>query len=421
MDIEKSLLSHIIDQSSFQKMWDQGVREFHFDDPLNQKIFEFSVEYWLRERMEKVPTKDVLLSEWSGFEFVETEESVVWLIDKLFEKYTRNKVEKVIRGSASSLVEEDDPSGALSELYSGSWAIKQDLTPRVGRVNLGENILERRKRFEERALFKDNIRGIGWGLPEIDNYTNGLLKGELGVIAGFAKTGKSFALCKIAVEAHKAGEVPYLATLELDTDDFSDRIDSMNSGISYAKLQKGLLTPSEIKKLHESQEEMKERGPFFVEKPHIGERTVQYIVNRARQLGATIILIDQLSFMEPRETRKHIDKKSAVDEIIMDLKNEISVSDAPIPCYLAVQFNRASRGQRGERGEMHHIGISSLIEQTADILYGLSRPKEYRMNNSLLLDIMGSRRSDVGSWLMKWELSDEATVIDVREKIEEVS
>src|SRR5699024_4860698 len=149
-------------------------------------------------------------------------------IDKLLNKYVRNKVEGVIKDSASQLVEDDEPTGALSKMYSGSWEIKQDVTPRIGRVNLTDNIVERRKRFEERALHKDNIRGVGWGLPEIDNHTNGLLKGELGVIAGFAKTGKSFALGQIAVEAHKAGEVPYLATLELDTDDFSDRIDAIN-------------------------------------------------------------------------------------------------------------------------------------------------------------------------------------------------
>lgn len=419
MDIEKSLLSHVVERDSFQKIWNGGVKPIHFSDPLNQKVFEFSIQYWLDSRMEKVPTREVLEDEWTGFQYEEPEESVTWLIEKLLDKYKANRVKKIVRQAAEELTSDDDPSLALSTLYRDSWEVSRDVAPRSGKANLATNIMERRQRFENKAINKDTVRGVGLGLPEIDRETNGLLKGELATIAGFAKTGKSFALGKIAVEARKAGEVPYLATLELNVDDFSDRLDAIASGVSYPRLQKADLTQDEIKTLHQTQDEMAEMGPLYVERPPRGERTVQYIVNRARQLGATVLLIDQLSFLEPRGTYYN-DKKAMVDEIIPDLKNEISEdAEGALPCYLAVQFNRASRMMKGGRGSMEHIGLSSVVEQTVDIAYGLARPQEYRVNNSLLFDIMGSRRSDISSWLLRWELSEDATAIEVRHRLED--
>src|SRR5690606_10529723 len=152
-----------------------------------------------------------------------------------------------------------------------------------------------------------------------------------------------------------------------------DRLDAHLSGLSYSKIQRGQLDVSEVKRLTEAQGKYAEMGSIFVEKPPLGERSVQHVVSRAREVGADVLLIDQLSFMESR--RSHRDRSNEMSEIVFDLKAEISEDESSmLPTFLAVQFNRASMNLKRVRGGLQHIALSSAIEQTVDIAYGLYQP-----------------------------------------------
>ena len=158
--------------------------------------------------------------------------------------------------------------------------------------------------------------------------------------------------------------------------------------------------------LKEAQDELAEEGSIFIEQPDRGERTVQYLTTRARQLGADFLVIDQLSFMESRRFYPSTTDKHA--EIIHELKEDISsTKNGKLPTLLAVQLNRAAASENAsQRGNMQNIANSSAIEQTVDIAYGLYRNKEIRANNCMVIDIMGSRRTDPKSWLLDWRLDD---------------
>jgi len=156
----------------------------------------------------------------------------------------------------------------------------------------------------------------------------------------------------------------------------------------------------------------------FIEKPRRGERTVQHIVNRAREVGADCLLIDQLSGMEA--IGKYQSEKQAVDEIIENLKDEISEDEANmLPCFMAVQFNRESQKLKGgSRGGGQHIALSNVITEKVDIAYGLYGPKEVRVNQSMIIEIIKNRRGAPGGWLLEWSL-DKKTQIGVREVYDE--
>ena len=363
--------------------------------------------------MSLAPTPEVLVEEFGPQEDYEPEESVRWLVEKLKSRYITNQTQNLMRKVALDTV--DDPQGSLGTLYSESWQIKENVTPRAARKNMATSIQERRIRYAEKAENQDP--GAPIGIEEVDEFTGGILPGELAIVAGYAKTGKSFTLVNAAVQARRQGYTPYVASLEQSVEEFEDRIDAFASGVGYGKLQRGELTPTEIDRLNASQDQFASLGPLYLESPPRGERTVVSIVNRARQLGADYLIIDQLSWLDTRE--RYRERRDEYKELIYDLKEEIGRATAgTLPCLMAVQFNRQS-GPKG-RGQMNNIANAADIEQTVDIAYGLYRSDEMRAQNSMVLDIMGSRRTDEESFLLGWYLDRESSIF-YRRRFEEES
>lgn len=414
INLETGLLSKLIESRAVAQVWDAGLRREVFEDPRHAEAFDFVLSYWFREGMHSAPTKDVLTHEFPGLDLLPVDESQTWLTEKLKERYTTNQVQELLRSAAR--LSTTDPVASLEELYAGAWATKQVTATRGNRVDLAVNVDARRQRYTERVTDHRQLVGAPLGLPEIDVHTRGTLPGEVSLVAAYTKTGKSFMLINSGVKARKGGYTPCAFSLEQPVPEFEDRIDCLASGVGYGRMQHGRLTIPDVDQLHRSQEEMAEYGAFHLERPDRGERTVVNLVNRARQLQADYLIIDQLSWMEP--TRVYRDRRDSYKELIYDLKEEVSRPGAEIPCLIAAQYNRQSVASRNERGGMQNIANSADIEQTIDTAFGLWRNRETRANDSMVLDILGARRCDNKAYMLEWRLDNES-VIRVREEIEE--
>lgn len=410
MSDERRLLSHLSDPDKIAAVWEFGLRKEVFEEPLTEAAYDFIIQYWLASQMKMAPTRLVIAAEFPGLALPEEQdEAVLWLAERLMRRYASNQIDQVVTDCLVTVKE--DPVGTLTRLQSATYAISETVAPRHSRSDMS-NISERRQRYGMRE--KDQGQGVTLGLAELDEHTNGLLPGELCAVGAFSKTGKTMFLVNAAVAARKAGYVPIVFTLEMSCREVEDRIDALYSGVSYSRFTHGQLTIEEVQAWHAGQEELESLGPIYVERPDRGERTVALMVNRARQLGADLIIIDQLSFIDGEKeyrgdrpvTQKHSD-------IVFALKDEISrESRGAIPCLLAVQFNRDSLNEVS----LKSFANTSAIEQTVDLALGLSRTADMRANKLMRLDILGARRSDIASYLLRWELTN-LSRISVDERI----
>lgn len=403
-DIERKVIALLSTPEHMAEAWDLGLRRDVFEEPINEALFNHIVDYWHESNTRAVPTPLVLQTDFPGVRIPnEVEEELPWLVRTLQNRFIENQAQEMMREAAVTLSEE--PKETLHRLFEKAYEAAEAVAPRNSRSDMS-NIDERRMRYGMRE--DDQQGGVTFGLHELDLHTRGLMPGELAVTGGFAKTGKSMFLVNSAVAARRAGYTPIIMTLEMAKEEIEDRIDSFFSGVSYDRLSKGQLGREELDFLRASQEELRDLGPLYVEKPQRGERTVRNMVSRARTLGANYIIIDQLSFMD--SPNRHRDLKGKHSEIIFDLKDEINRESAgKIPCLLAVQFNRQTQNNGG-RGSMENFANASEIEQTCDIALGLWRTREMRENRSMQLDIMGSRRCDIQSYALSWELVDNTNI-----------
>ncbi len=409
MSLDRRLLFHLTDPVNMSLVWDMGIRGEVFEDPVSRAVYDFIVEYWLASQMEKVPTPLVISTEFPGVSMDgDTEESVSWLADALRRRYATNQLQTIL--TTAAVTANDDPVGTLKALQSATYTASESVTPRMSRSDMS-NVDERRMRYGQRAEMSG---GVTLGIPELDTHTGGLFPGELAAVGGTSKTGKSMFLVNAAVAARRQGHTPIIFTLEMSRREIEDRIDAFFSGVSYNRLSHSELTMDEVKVWREAQDELASLGPIFVERPERGERTVPLMVNRARQAGADYIIIDQLSFMDgDKDYRGDRATTAKHSDIVFALKDEIARdSRGSIPCLLAVQFNREAYTEVS----LKSFANTSAIEQTVDLALGLSRTSDMRANHLMRLDILGARRSDIVSYLLRWELIH-STRITVSEQI----
>lgn len=409
MSLDRRLLFHLTDPANVSAVWDLGVRSEVFEDPLSRAAYRFITDYWLSAQMEKAPTPLVLATEFPGLTIDgDVDESVAWLSEAILRRYASNQLQEML--TAAAVTANEDPLGTLRSLQSATYTASETVTPRNIRSDMS-NINERRLRYGQRA---EQEGGITLGLDELDRHTGGLLPGELCAVGAFSKTGKTMFLVNAAVAARRQGHTPMVFTLEMSRREVEDRIDALFSGVSYNRFSHSELTMDEVRTWHAAQEELAALGPIYVERPERGERTVALMVNRARQAGADYIIIDQLSFIDgEREYRGERATTSKHSDIVFALKDEIARdSRGAIPCLMAVQFNRDSLNEVS----LKSFANTSSIEQTVDLALGLSRTSDMRANRLMRLDILGARRSDIASYLLRWELIN-ASRITVSEQI----
>ena len=408
MELEISTLNLLTDCGNLEKAWELGLKSDHFGSDLNKKVFEFMLDYWFKSDSKIAATYDVVKYEFPSFKYTDEEETLVWLIEKLKEKYKRNRSAEALEDIAI-LIDDDKVDAAIKLMATQAHVITLSVTTRKSVSDMSTNIDERRRRYSERASFDGTVKGCPIGLPEVDSHTFGFLPGELWMGAGYAGTGKSWLLANAAISAAKAGWIPYIETLELPRKDIEDRIDALHSGLPYGPLSRGKLDREQVDRLKASQDELK--NMLIVDEPPEDERTVQSLINRALQRGANYVLIDQLSFINgTKDYYRSVTDKTT--EIMNDLKQSIDT----IPALVAVQFNRESK--KDGKGGLHHLADAAAIERVADGVFGLDQTKELSLNNMMELSLMKFRRGPKASWMLNWNLRSR-TEISVDDIVDE--
>lgn len=419
-DVERKLLSKMTQLEHIRRVHDMGMREEVFEDPYNRLMFAFMMEYWQKSQMQQAPTWIVMETEYPSIPLDhEVEETTDWCVEWLQRRFKKNRIQDIVRRAAQSM--EDDPDETLRSMWQEAYDTRLIVEPRNTMSDMSTNVQDRRERYN---VDKDNpnLLGVSFGLAELDEHTRGLRPGELAAIAARTKVGKSWILANCFVSAHKTGLRPLLYTLEMDIAEMEDRIDCLYSGVSYSKFIKRELSMDDMLDLEKARAELEKAGIAPLARPERGDRTVRMMTTQARQMGADIVLMDQLSWIDAEH---HYTGDKAMQmkhgDLVSDLKQDIgSASAGKLATFIAIQHNRRAteRDQTG-RGSLENLANSDLIGQTIDIGLGLWRNQDMRNSNLMGLDIMGTRRCDAKSWLLNWHLNSRTEIRIAEEYVEQ--
>lgn len=397
LDFEVEFINHMTNKDSLEFVLREGVSSELLKTSMAKKVYQFVQQQF--NETGKVPSLRVLQSEFQSVDFEQPDTTINYIIDKLRERYQRNEVDKVLTEVAE--VAMDNPSLAMDKLRNKVFDIEKTSLSQRHVWQPGDH-----KMFIhniQQKIVSGMYKGVSIGFSEIDQFTGGIKSGNLAYILARMKRQKTFLTCNAFIHQVVADEEPYFQTLENTEEEIMLRISCMISGISWDAAQKGQLVSSDWKKIDKAWDDFSQHK-FWIEMPPLDERTVNHFVMKADKVGAGPILISQFKYIRGTKDfyRNETEEKA---EIAVDLKRAAVRPDHERPILVEAQFNRGGDSMEElEDFDGSKVGLTDMIPQAADTLYGIFQNKDMRANNTLEFGILEARNHGKSAWFVQSEL-----------------
>jgi replicative DNA helicase len=392
-----------------------------------RQVVSWALDRFFESGRVQAPSRAALLATWqqeiddAGIELLAEDEEadqIEWAISQLAAQYVHYEYQTFLKASGTTMAQTPAPDKVAmlavqaNELFSLSLRMQPRHLQAEGLTGFRDSLA----RYEVRAIEGHQTRGMTFDLDQVDEHTYGIHDGELAVIAGGPKTGKSFFVSRTALKEwrlHK-NEIVTLFTMENAVDMTLDRMVCQELGIDSRNYQRGKCADHEIERVRAFNDEHKDdiKNRLNIIMPEQGNRTMSAMVRQAQMLGTTRLFIDQLTFVE------HADPgRKARNEIIRDLMHElkvlISTGKTPMPCLIAHQINREGMKAAAKSGflAMEMLAEGSEVERTADWVFGLYQSSEERIQTMAKLQILAARREDLNAWQLLWQPSNGAVTV----------
>jgi len=248
-----------------------------------------------------------------------------------------------------------------------------------GPVKLSDAIVAALPDIEE-SVKGDREIGLTTGFPTLDRILLGLRRGELIVLAGKTSKGKTSLAMDFIDNAILDGRAALIFSLEMTARELVARLLSKRSGVEI-RIIRYMADRQEAYQQVIKATAAAEDDRFWID--DTGSLSVAQMRARAkavqRKHGLDFIVVDYLQLVRAARPRENSEERT--HQIVKDTKALAKELDVPV--LILSQFNRAVEESR-EPG-IKHLKGSGGIEQTADVVLLLHKPKEDRPETKLIV------------------------------------
>ncbi len=245
--------------------------------------------------------------------------------------------------------------------------------------------------FSETAALKT-------GFLMLDATLGGLKAGQLILLAGTTRTGKTAFALNVAFNASAAGRRVIVFSLEMGKNELIQRLIAIKSGIN-AYEQRGNREDTDLLYEYlEAAERLKELPIYIDDK---GGVTLEYIRSQCYAVKPDLIIIDYLGLIH---TDRRNTREQEVSELTHGLKAFAKEIDCPI--LLLCQLNRRADYRESGSPRLSDLRESGAIEQDSDVVLLLHRPAltdDSADKNVCILDVAKNRNGVQGKIPLKWD------------------
>ena len=255
--------------------------------------------------------------------------------------------------------------------------------------------------------------GISTGYETLNNKLGYLMPGSLNILAARPAMGKTaFALC-IALNMAQAGKRVLFFSLEMSSDELIARSLSQMAEVHNCTILK---TP---KDLSDQQFDRVINASDVISKLPMtivddGEVKLSKIKSFVQRVQPEIVFVDYLQIITP-SIKEHISNQTQFyEDLTRDLK--IMAKQFNLPMVVLSQLSRANESRQNKRPILSDLRSSGGIEQNADTVCFLHRPKYYDKdadNDNTEVIISKNRNGFVGTCLFEF--------IDIYTKFKELT
>jgi len=393
MDIQRELISRVIQKQDFVAIMERKVEPHMFTDPKAQEVFAWVKEHY-RKYME-LPTVELVEDQFPDYRLAYAKQTIPFYIDKLLEVYSVAKVQEILVKEVPHLHKK--PMEVIGKLQTE--LVKLQLEGTATRdVDITSNADVQRKNYEERK----KIVGIdGYSTPwkTLNDATRGKHAGEFWLTVARPKVGKSWDLIINANHDFTVNDKDILfVSNEMSAEALRYRFYAVHFKLDYNHLKSGCLSDVDEKRFLEGLKKLEksERKFHIISGAGMG---VSAIAQKYQQYAPGIIYIDGLYMTADDMKGKDIwSRTTNVSRSVKQLASTLG-----IPIWATTQFSRAVNTKTVE-AELGDIGFADAYGQDTDVVIGMLQTTDMKLNKEMKKQVLASREGDAPTFNHEWNL-----------------
>jgi replicative DNA helicase len=289
----------------------------------------------------------------------------------------RRLIETVERVKTRAYEDAGDLDELVDEAERGIFEISQRRM-RQDFVLLSSFIPGAVKNIEDINARQNYVTGLATGFTQFDEYTCGLQKQDLIIIAGRPSSGKSAFALDVARYAAVEKNLPVAVfSLEMSIEQLSLRLICAEARVNAHRVRSGLVTAMEWNPLYRAANRLLQAPIYLDDTPAL---SIMEVRSKARRLknrhDIALLLIDYLQLMRGTVSRAD-NRQQEVAEISRFLKSLAKELDIPVIALSQLSRDIEKHGNR--RPQLSDLRESGAIEQDADLVAFIWRQHQKNM------------------------------------------
>lgn len=242
-------------------------------------------------------------------------------------------------------------------------------------ITAGEALTKHIAELERREQLGGKIDGLLTGIDALDQKLLGLKGGQLVVIAGRPKMGKTTLAMNIADHnAVRDGKQVLVFSLEMSETQITDKSLASLGGIPYQALRDGTALKTHPDAINTAAGRIKASGLALYARKGVTINRLRAAARRHKlRYGLDMLLVDHIGLVDVDDSRANAVQR--VSEITRQLK--LLAQELDIPVIAMSQLNRALEQRPNKRPIPSDLRDSGSIEQDADLILFVYRDEVY--------------------------------------------
>lgn len=378
MDVERLLISRIVQDGDFTPVSEGNVTGKFFLDTTNHAVFSTIVKHVAQ--YSQVPTLAAMKADYPTYKFVKVEESYDFLIDKIRQQHA---LAIIAEGMNVAIEAHDD--GAVTDAIAALSEIIQEVAtdvPNTRDVDITTTGNERLERYRDLAKNPGKLRGVPTGFDSLDRATLGWQKENLVYFVGPPKAGKSTLLLLCAIAVHALGLKPLVFTFEMSTDEMAERMDAIRAQVGHSRLRSGSLTKEEWKRLTRFLHSFENSQEFWFSSDTMASTGLSGIAAKVESIKPDIVFIDGV-YLITDEVSGEVNTTTALTNLSRGFKRLAQNKEIPVVATSQVLLWKMDK-KKGVT--TNSIGYTSAFAQDGDVLIAVEPTEDDEIQRIKILE-----------------------------------
>ena len=345
--------------------------------PLHQEIMaktekmvknQESVDLWSLSEGEIPAMKDLLIEISSD---VMSSEGVIHHAKNVKKKSFRRQVLKTCVETIKKVKNQDVDENELLKDLQGMLFRTEDVLCQQKLVSVKDLVPESLKLIER--AYNGELSGLKTGFKKFDSELGGLNPGNLIILGGRPKYGKTTLAISIAANVAKDHQVAVFS-LEMGDHELILNLIAAETGINSRNMRIGRLCSSDFPKIVDGAGSVRSLNLFIDQS---ASSSPMSILSKCRRLkavsGLSFVVVDYIQLMKP--DIKEGNREQQISQISRGLK--LCAKELNVPVLALSQLNRSVENREDKRPILADLRESGAIEQDADMVSFLYRPSPY--------------------------------------------